>query len=186
MPNAYADVILPMALPGNFTYRVPEDLRKQIGIGKRVVVQFGSRKIYTALIARLHHEEPELIRAKTILDVIDESPIVLPEHLELWEWMAHYYMCTLGEVMNIALPQGLKLDSETHIALHPDWDGDQSDLTDIEFIITDRLAEKEELSISEIQKLSGKKTVQPIIKSLIQKKRGFCPRVSDGKVQAKT
>ena len=165
----YADVILPLAVPGKFTYRIPDFLKGNLSIGQRVVVQFGSRKIYTALVFGLHNNPPELVKAKTILDILDESPIVLPAHLELWEWMAHYYMCTLGEVMNIALPQGLKLDSETHISLHPDWEPDQFELDDLEFIITNRLAEKEDLSISEIQKLAGKKTVQPIIKSLIQK-----------------
>ena len=169
MSSTFADVIVPLAVPGKFTYQIPEGLKDNIHVGVRVVVQFGSRKMYTALVLHLHDNPPNLAKAKWILDVVDDQPIVLPQHLKFWQWIAQYYMCTIGEVMNVALPQGLKLDSETHISLHPDWEEDQHPLSDIEFIITETLQQQPDLSISQIQKLAGKKTVQPIIKSLIQK-----------------
>src|SRR5687768_1670166 len=95
----FADVILPLPLAGMFTYRIPTELAEHISIGKRVVVQFGSKKIYTALVADIHDRTPELHKPKVILEVLDESPVVHPENIKFWNWIAEYYMCTLGEVM---------------------------------------------------------------------------------------
>src|SRR5688572_5960158 len=118
----FADVILPLPLPGTFTYRIPPELAPRIAIGKRAVVQFGSKKIYTALVANFHDRSPEMHKPKIILEVLDDAPVVHPETIIFWNWIAEYYMSTLGEVMNAALPQGLKLDSETIISLHPQWE----------------------------------------------------------------
>ncbi|HXH20187.1 MAG TPA: primosomal protein N', partial [Chitinophagales bacterium] len=164
----FADVILPLPVPGTFTYLVPHECRESIAIGKRVVVQFGAKKIYTALVSRLHNQPPELHKAKLLLEVLDEEPVVHPHNIEFWQWVAAYYMCTLGEVMNAGMPQGLKLDSETNIALHPEWDGDEKKLTDTQFIVVQALRVKNKLSIQALQKLVGKRTVQPLIKSLIE------------------
>src|SRR5690606_34033187 len=87
----------------------------QVAPGKRVVVQFGKTKIYSAVIGAVHENPPEHYEAKYILEVLDDEPIVTSEQLALWEWIAGYYLCQLGEVMQAALPSALKLASETKI-----------------------------------------------------------------------
>ncbi len=83
--------------------------------GMRVTVQFGRRKIYTALVRRLHDVKPAAYEVKGILSVLDDEPVVNERQFLLWEWISDYYMCTLGEVFKAALPSGLKLESETRV-----------------------------------------------------------------------
>src|SRR5581483_3420362 len=100
----FADIILPLALPNTYTYAVPEQFINSIGIGKRVIVQFGKQKIYSALVVALHQNEPQAYHPKFISDIIDEDPIVNPLQLKFWQWIKDYYMCTPGEVLQAALP----------------------------------------------------------------------------------
>ncbi len=104
----YADVVLPVAVPGLFTYALPEDLQPHVQAGCRVLVPFGAKKTTAALIVRLHDTEPQGINLKAIISVIDPKPIILDWQLSLWQWIADYYMCTLGEVYKAALPAPLK------------------------------------------------------------------------------
>ncbi|MBL4657073.1 MAG: primosomal protein N', partial [Flavobacteriales bacterium] len=165
----FLDVILPLPLQNRYTYRVPRDLNAEVEIGKRVVVQFGKTKVYTAIIALIHNKAPENYEAKYILSVLDDAPIVNDFQLELWSWMAEYYMCSQGEVMNAALPAGLKLASETEMSLNPDFDGEQSILTDNEFLVWDALRIRETITVTEVMKILNQKTVMPVIKSLMEK-----------------
>src|SRR5690349_7136062 len=109
----FVDVILPVPLAQAYTYAVPDEYREQIEIGKRVIVQFGKQKLYSALIWSVHNNPPLHHKPKPLLDVVDENVIVSKQTLELWQWIAGYYMCTPGEVMAAALPSGLRLQSET-------------------------------------------------------------------------
>src|SRR5690606_24211625 len=146
--------------------RVPHEWAARVAVGKRVVVQFGKNKIYAALVYRVHEEAPERYEAKYILDVLDELPVVTQAQFELWEWIAHYYMCTLGEVMQAALPSALKLASETRI-IAADVEGvDRLALEEKEHLILDALDLSPELRVSDIIKLLGQKTVFPILKRL--------------------
>ncbi len=116
MPQLFAQVILPLSLHDAFTYRVPESLKEEIGPGKRVIVQFGQKRLYAALVRSVSGSKPEnLDNIKEILQVLDEHAIVLPKNFELWDWMATYYCCTLGDVFRAALPTGLKLESKTKV-----------------------------------------------------------------------
>ena len=103
----YVDVILPLPLEGLFTYGVSDELAAQVLAGVRVVVPFNKSKRYTAIAVRLHDEKPDF-DTKNIIEIIDNQPIILPEQLRLWQWISDYYMAPLGEVMNAALPAGLK------------------------------------------------------------------------------
>ena len=169
LDTQFLDVILPLPLENRYTYRVPRDLNDQMGIGQRVVVQFGKTKVYTAIIAHIHNTAPSRYEAKYILSVLDESPIVNTTQLQLWQWMASYYMCSQGEVMNAALPAGLKLASETELKLNPEFSGEQSILTDNEFLVWDALRINEQLTITEVMNILNQKTVMPVIKSLMEK-----------------
>ncbi|PYF76591.1 replication restart helicase PriA [Pedobacter nutrimenti] len=165
----FIEVILPLSLAKNYIYRIPFDLNDQIAVGKRVIVQFGKNKIYTALIKSISTKAPELYEAKYIIDVVDQVPVVNGMQLEFWNWMTEYYICNEGDVMSAALPAGLKLTSETIIILREDDQQDLSDLGEKEMVLMDALAQKKRLSIDDIAKLLGQKTVFPIIKLLINR-----------------
>lgn len=111
----FVDVILPVPLMQLFTYSVPDDLRKLIAVGSRVVVQFGKKKSYSAIVYRIHDVAPEHYQTKPILSVVDSMPIVVDRQLKLWEWISEYYICSLGEVYKASLPSGLKLESESKL-----------------------------------------------------------------------
>ena len=103
----YVDVILPLPLEGLFTYGVSDELATRVAMGVRVVVPFNKSKRYTAIAVRLHDEKPDF-DTKNVIEILDNQPIILPEQLRLWQWISDYYMAPLGEVMNAALPAGLK------------------------------------------------------------------------------
>ena len=165
----FVNVVLPLAISKAYTYRVPQNLVNNIAIGKRVVVQFGRNRVYTAIIFSISDKAPVGYEAKYILDVLDEFPIVTAQQLALWEWMSAYYLCTLGEVMQAALPSALKLASETKVTLNPDAEYDKSTLTDKEFLLLDALEIQPLLAISEIVKILDQKTVFPILRALFDK-----------------
>jgi primosomal protein N' (replication factor Y) len=165
----FVNVVLPLAISKAYTYRVPHNLANNIAIGKRVVVQFGRNRVYTAIIFSISDKAPVGYEAKYILDVLDEFPIVTAQQLALWEWMSAYYLCTLGEVMQAALPSALKLASETKVSLNPDTQYDKSTLTDKEFLLLDALEIQPVLAISEIVKILDQKTVFPILRALFDK-----------------
>jgi primosomal protein N' (replication factor Y) len=166
----FVEVILPLAIPRTYTYRVPATLNKYAEQGRRAVVQFGKSKIYTAIIHSISKKAPDKFEAKYLLDIIDDQPIINQVQLEFWQWIADYYLCTLGEVMSAALPSALKLASETRIILNLEHGFNRSLLNDKEFLILDALELRHELSISEITKILAQKAVFPLLKSLLQKK----------------
>ncbi len=165
----FAEIILPLALPKVYTYSIPEELQETIQIGMRVEVQFGKNKLYAGLVKKIHTNNPGY-QPKPLLSVLDKVPIVHEHHLKLWEWIAKYYGCTLGEVMHAALPAGLKLASETRVLLSQAFDEDFSVLTDKEYLIAEALTIQEELSIEEIRKILNQATVYPLINSLLFKR----------------
>ncbi|RMF02759.1 MAG: primosomal protein N', partial [Bacteroidetes bacterium] len=167
--NVYVDVILPLALNKAYTYWVPEELVPVVRQGMRVEVPFGKRRLYTGLVLRLHSQQPEY-SAKAILSVIDEQAIVTEHQLKLWQWMANYYVTSLGEVMNAALPAGFKLSSETRVTLGPLFHREPAQFDDREYLIVEALSIQEELSVADIQSILGIKTVYPIIRRLLDKR----------------
>ena len=114
----FADVILPFAVKGKFTYKITEALSDSILPGCRVVVQFGKKKLLSGIVSALHSNISEYENIKEIIDVLETNPSVNEKQLKLWEWMSSYYMCTLGEVMKAALPSALSLESESLITVN--------------------------------------------------------------------
>src|SRR3989344_1006194 len=164
-------VILPLAVPNLYTYRVPFEWNESIAIGKRVVVQFGRGKLYSALVRRIHENPPKQYAAKYIDSILDDAPIVNQKQCELWDWLSNYYMCTIGEVMIAALPGGLRLSSETKILLNQNYKEQSAsiELSDKEYLIVDALEIREVLTLTDISGIIEQKIVYPIIKSLIEK-----------------
>jgi primosomal protein N' (replication factor Y) (superfamily II helicase) len=165
----FADVLLPIPLPGYYTYRVPYELNDIVQPGLRVVVQFGKKKIYTAIIRKIHSIAPKVSDIKYILSLLENDPLVNEKQMQFWEWIASYYMCTPGEVMNAALPSALKLESETKITLNPDFNGDLSALTEKEILIAEALSAQKVLTITDVTKIADQKKIIPLIKTLIEK-----------------
>lgn len=166
--NKYVDVILPLALPQLFTYQVPEEMIVFCEKGKRVVVQFGKKKLYSALIRKVHSEKPKFYETKDILSIIDQEPIITEKQFALWEWVSEYYMCTIGEVYKAAIPAGMKLESETMIFFNENADIEEV-LSEKEQIIINNLKEKKSLKINEINKFLDQKNVMNILNLLIEK-----------------
>ena len=166
----FVQVILPLALPKLYTYAVPKHLEEYVQAGKRVEVQFGKQKLYTAIIHSVSELPPTDYVPKEILAVIDEYPIVTQIQLDFWQWIASYYMCTLGDVMNAALPAYFKLDSETTFVKNPFQETDILDLSDDEYMIAEALNHQEEISLKDITQILQKKTISKPIKSLLEKK----------------
>lgn len=166
----FADILLPVPIPKLFTYRIPATLDNSVAPGQRAIVQFGDRKILTGLIWSTHHQPPKDYEAKYILELLDEVPSVNELQFLLFEWIANYYCCTAGEVMNAALPSGLKLSSESMVQLHPAFDPDDSDhaFSEKEMMLIRRL-KGETLSYSDIAKFFGVKHIHNILKSLVSK-----------------
>jgi len=170
-PSLFADVILPVPIPWMFTYLVPKEMKSNIGIGYRVIVQFGKRKILTAIVGKVHQKPPKEYDAKPILEILDDQPMVNPLQIKFWQWIADYYCCHIGEVMNAALPSGLKLNSESKLQLNPKFNEEENDypIDDRERIILDQLESNDELTFEDCSKLLNLKTAHPIIKSLVAK-----------------
>ena len=184
--QTYVTVILPLAVPKPYTYAVPEHLIPDASFGKRVEVQFGKAKLYTALVIEQHRRAPEAYTPKPILSVVDEEPIINKTQLQLWQWLADYYLCTLGEVMHAALPANLKLASETRLTLSPLFDEDFEGLDDKEYLIAEALSIQNEISIEEVRGILQQKTVYPLIRRMLEKRIVYLKEDLKAKYKPKT
>ncbi len=106
--SLFADVTLPIPLSDSFTYAVPAGLEAKIKAGYRVVVPFGKKKHYTAIVLRVHDNAPKGVEIKEIRSCMDSHPVVNKQHIDLWEWISFYYLSPLGDVYKAALPSILK------------------------------------------------------------------------------
>ncbi len=182
----FADIILPVPVHQLFTYRIPFEMNDFIYAGIRVVVPFGKSKLLTGIVINVHENIPANYQAKYIEHVLDDSPIIKQEQFKLWQWISDYYMAPIGDVMNAALPSNFKLASETKIVLHPDYNNDYSQLDDRQYQIVEALEIRETLDLKEISEIVGIKTIQPIIKVLMDKKVVFTLEELNNKFTPKT
>lgn len=166
----FADIIIPLALPKTFTWSVPPQFAETVKPGCRVEVNLGKNKKYAGIVKELHHNKPAFIEPKDVLNVLDVEPVLFERQLELWEWIASYYMCSEGEVMAAALPAHFKLSSETILVYNDEYGDDFSALDHDEYIVGEALVIKKELKITEVQQLLDSPHVYPVINRLIQKK----------------
>ncbi len=165
----FIEVVLPLAVSKTFTYQVSEAEFNYIQIGMRVAVPFGKTKIVTALVLDKNNIPPQLYEAKEIHQILDEQPVVNAFQIEHWKWIASYYMCSLGEVFRSALPSGYILESETQISAKENATVDFSELKDDEYLILEALQSQSSITIQDVIKILGKKTVFPIINKLLAK-----------------
>ena len=165
----FADILLPVPIHQVFTYRIPFELNDQLQFGVRVIVPFGRSKLLTGIVTEIHERVPEAYQAKFIEHVLDEFPIVTAKQFQFWKWISSYYMAPLGDVMNASLPANFKLSSESKVVLHPDFENDQQ-LDEREQIIVDSLHTNDQMDLKELSAVLGIKTIQPVIKKMIEKR----------------
>ena len=166
----FADVLLPVPIHQVFTYRIPFELNNSIKFGVRVIVPFGKNKLQTGIITRIHEEIPSSYQAKYIEHQLDERAIITENQLHFWQWISSYYMAPLGDVMNAALPSNFKLASETILVIHPEFSAELDSLDEKEQIIVDALSAKDSLDLKELSVILGIKTIQPLIKKMIERR----------------
>ncbi|MGI9546392.1 MAG: replication restart helicase PriA [Flavobacteriaceae bacterium] len=166
----YVNVVLPIPLERLFTYQITNSQASLIKPGMRVAVPFGKTRIYTALVMEIHHLPPDAYEAKPIHQLLDEIPIVAGIQLQHWQWIAKYYMCTFGEVFRTAVPSALLLESETVVLKNNDPGTDETGLSEDEFIVVEALEHRGALKVNEISNILEKKTVLPILNSLVRKR----------------
>ncbi|NER11949.1 primosomal protein N' [Leptobacterium flavescens] len=165
----FIDVILPIPLEKLFTYRINEAEASFLKPGIRVAVPFGKSRIYTALVYQVHNNPPATYEAKEIHQILDEHPLVNEYQLKHWSWLANYYMCSLGEVFRAAVPGSFLLESETIVSGNSDFQADESELKDEEWLIYEALQHQTVLRIHEISDIVDRKNVLPVLKGLLDK-----------------
>jgi primosomal protein N' (replication factor Y) len=165
----FIDVILPIPLQKAFTYHITEAEAKFLKPGIRVAVPFGKSKIYTALAYKIHDNPPTAYEPKTIHQILDEKPVVTEMQMKHWEWIASYYLCSLGEVTRAAMPNAFILESETIISKNEKIEVKDSELKDDEFLIYEALHHQSSLKIQDVVSILDKKRVLPVINGLVEK-----------------
>jgi primosomal protein N' (replication factor Y) len=164
----YVDVILPLPLANTYTYSVPEEWAEQVRMGMRVVVPFGKKKMYTAVIYLVHSITPTIYEAKDILFLLDDEPVLRRPQMKFWEWISSYYQASLGDVYQAAVPSGLKLESETQVRINPDYEA-ETFLSEKEQKVLDALSDGKVISISELNKITEMRNTMPTLKQLLEK-----------------
>jgi len=165
----YCEVIIPLALPKNYTYSVPDIFEKNVKAGCRVEVGLGKNKRYAGIIKSISTTQPAYA-TKDILNVLDDEPLLYQQQLQLWSWISDYYMCSEGEVMAAALPTHFKLSGETILMYNEDYGDDFTGFDNEEYVLAEALLIKKQLNIGEVQQVLDVNNVYPVIKRLIDKK----------------
>lgn len=168
----FVDVIVPLSIASQFTYSLPPELEGSVQVGCRVVVSFGVKKFYTAIVTKIHTTEPIGFETKSIEEVLDEDPVLLPGQFRFWEWISSYYLCTPGDVYKAALPSGMKPESETTVVYNEDFEASES-LGKNEQKLLDLLSADREQCVNRLQKASGLKNILPVVKRLLDKEAIF-------------
>lgn len=166
----YAEVILPLPLATTFTYRIPHELEGKVAIGSRVIVPFGRKKLYTAIVCGLTPRAPEGMAVKEVMTALDPWPILRHPQLRLWEWIAEYYLCAIGDVMKAALPAGLKVESETFVEVTPDYE-EPADrrLTETEAVLMQTVDHLGRVSVADLERRTGITSTAQTVSRLVER-----------------
>ena len=164
----FIDVLLPLPLPRAFTYWVNEAEFDFLSPGFRVGVPFGKNKLYTGLVYKKHRVAPQAYTPKTIEVILEDHSIVTPQQLQFWEWMSDYYRCSMGNILRAALPSAFLLTSETSISRVKEIEIDWDELSDEAYLVLEAL-EQRDILIEDIQAIVQRKTVLPLLQTLIEK-----------------
>ena len=165
----YVDVILPIPVNQKFTYLISEEEYHFIKPGMRIIVPFGKSKLYTSISHKTHNYKQSDFELKSIIQIVDDFPIVNNFQLKFWDWVSRYYFTSIGEVMRASIPSNLVLQSETVLTLNSEKLINKNDLDDSEYLIIEALNLNNYLSIKEVSKILDKKNIFSIINSMNEK-----------------
>lgn len=169
----FAEVILPLPLASTYTYSIPESMNDRVKVGSRLLVQFGTKKFYTGIVVAITHIKPEGFDVKELTMLLDDEPILRHPQLKFWNWIADYYLCSVGDVMKAALPAGLKIESETFVEINDDFeiepDGSNA-LTEAEAAICRLLSDEGRMTPAQIQRKSGIVNPEARVARLLEKR----------------
>jgi primosomal protein N' (replication factor Y) len=181
--NHFADIILPLAVRGRFTYRIPDEIADKVRPGVLVTVPFGSRILYSGIVCSIHDKSPEIKNLKSVIDVTESIPLINELQLKMWLWISEYYLCSEGEVMKAAMPGENSLKAyrprlETYIILSVKFSEDELNA------ILDKLkkAPRQQEILSEYIRLSdyaAGKEILPVSKSLLLSESQSSPAIID-------
>ena len=166
--NYYADVILPLPLHGTFTYELTKKEYENLGIGHRVAVSFGKRKVYTGVIKQIHTNKPTLYETKPIEFVYDKKELISESQIDFWSWISKYYFTPIGDVLKAAIPSTFLLESETIIIKKEINSDDIEQMSDDEYLIYEAL-DFNTLKINEVSDILDKKNTYSVIQKMILK-----------------
>ncbi len=168
--SRYAEVILPLNLDTTFTYSIPEDLEEKVAIGSRVIVPFGKKKFHTAIIVGFPFKPQGEYDIKPIALLLDAKPIICHPQMKLWQWIADYYLCTIGDVYRAALPSGLVIESESVVEYNEDYEELLEDrLKDNEMVIVSLLRSHGKMTVGELEKALEKNNLSSMVNRLLEK-----------------
>ena len=165
----FAEVILPLPLPKLFTYLVPDELASEIAVGCRVVVPFGRNQLHTGVVFQLHQQPPESYEARPIIELLEAEPSVNRLQLDFYQWLAGYYLCTLGEVLHAALPAGLKISTTSLVQRNPHFEEEKTVLSLEEQLVMEHLSDDQLVESAKLERITGKQRLSAVLKSLAQK-----------------
>lgn len=173
-PATLVEVVLPLPLYTTFTYRVPSEMRQGARPGHRVIVPFGRKKFYTGIVVGIPVTPPPGMELRDVVLTLDSAPVLRHPQLKMWEWLADYYLCSVGDVYKSALPAGLKIESETFVELNPDYDLSAESpegaviLSDeLYALIVQLLDHEKQLTVAEIVRKLDRRGVQAAVSRLI-------------------
>lgn len=181
----FADVILPLPFSDLYTYTVPVEMQDKIAKGFRVIVPFGTRKHYTAIVKSIHNNVPKNFKTKEIHSLVDSNAVVNDIQFKLWEWISFYYMCPIGDVYNAAMPSSMKSDNikskfipktETYLKINTNID------TDLIIEIIGK-AKKQQSLFKQLYNYFQEKDINKISKSDLSNFPNYSPSVLNGLLQ---
>lgn len=109
-----AVVVFSSAPWGPFDYSVPDHLRTQMQLGKRVRVPLGrGERAINGYCVRLENRPVGGRQLKPVTQVLDEQSLFSPHILRLTEWIADYYLCHWGQALEAVVPAGVRLAAGT-------------------------------------------------------------------------
>jgi primosomal protein N' (replication factor Y) len=164
----FAQVIIPLAVEGTFTYAIPASPGGDIAPGSRVLVPFGKKRIYSAVVQSLEPSPPAGFTPKEILEVLDEKPCVLPQQLQLWDWISSYYMCQPGEVLRAALPSGLRPESESRVRISAGY-VDDGTMDSHERLLFEVIRDEGEVTMRNLEMTGISPKPLKVLKQLVEK-----------------
>ena len=180
----FVDVILPLPLSAAYTYALPEERQEVVRPGSRVIVPFGAKKFYTAIVVDVHGRQPQGYAVKTVWEILDSDPVLLPVQLDFWRWLADYYLCAVGDVYKAALPSAMKLESESKVVVNSEYAGNAV-LSEREQRVVTWVLRRSESTVTQLQKECEDFRVLRVVRSLMDKgvlamkeevKRSYKPR----------